>query len=221
MHPSVWRINKPLQSLSSTPQRVHRSISEGAILQGPLVTTVAASNMGSGGLCLTNVGERVSAATASIMPRCQKQTHFTHGVRVSNYFLSLLSPRDGERQPLVNNGAFVLHYQNWENQHRAPYGPLLYGSMCTRPVCLDECACIFLCRILRVLFLAEARLCHLVRPDPSFVRIWLLKTKAVKGILQCVWEKTPIHLAFCRFDADGRHLFGTTLCRHLCIEQLA
>lgn len=55
----------------------------------------------------------------------------------SSFFLS---PWGGDCQPLVNNAAFVMDYQDWENQSRAS----LCQAACV-PVLVFMCLCVCVC----------------------------------------------------------------------------
>lgn len=54
--------------------------------------------------------------------------------------LFFLSPWGGDCQPLVNNAAFVMDYQDWENQSRAS----LCQAACV-PVLVFMCLCVCVC----------------------------------------------------------------------------
>lgn len=142
---SAWCIYEPLQTLSVfSPQRVHRCTSGGAIFHGaPPLIAVAASSTDSSGLCLSKVG--AAWLLLSSCPATEGGMHCTQSVLVDNYSFSLfffffLSPWGGDCQPLVNNAAFVMDYQDWENQSRAS----LCQAACV-PVLVFMCLCVCVC----------------------------------------------------------------------------
>lgn len=143
---SAWCIYEPLQTLSVfSPQRVHRCTSGGAIFHGaPPLIAVAASSTDSSGLCLSKVGwgqrgycyhhARPLKGGCTVHKVCW----LTIIPSLSSFFLK--SPWGGDCQPLVNNAAFVMDYQDWENQSRAS----LCQAACV-PVLVFMCLCVYVC----------------------------------------------------------------------------